>query len=153
VESFKNVWRSGYNYITYRRKTDSWLIQGSQQLLRLIQNLSKKDLLQSQFSHSDVNIYVSTPRSQEVGNVSNLLYIITKQFSPNYFYSRNRHIQFEFRILLQKKIKNVVVELLELLFSIREVSGSNLGPETGYSEVFRGFPQSIQANSGVVPFN
>jgi hypothetical protein len=28
---------------------------------------------------------------------------------------------------------------------------SNLGLETGYSVVFRGFPQSLQANVGIVP--
>jgi hypothetical protein len=30
------------------------------------------------------------------------------------------------------------------------VPSSNIGPETGYPEVFRGFPQSLQANSGIV---
>jgi hypothetical protein len=37
--------------------------------------------------------------------------------------------------------KNVVVEWITLLFRIREVPCSNLGPETGYPERFRGFPQ------------
>jgi hypothetical protein len=39
---------------------------------------------------------------------------------------------------------NVVVEWLMILFSIREVPGSNLGAETGYPEICRGFPQSIK---------
>jgi hypothetical protein len=32
------------------------------------------------------------------------------------------------------KLLNVVVEWLSLLLLIREVSGSNLGPETGYPD-------------------
>jgi hypothetical protein len=31
------------------------------------------------------------------------------------------------------------------------VSGSNLGPDTGYPEFLRGFPQFLQANAGIVP--
>jgi hypothetical protein len=47
--------------------------------------------------------------------------------------------------------RKVVVEWLTLLH-IREVPGSNLGPETGYPEVLRGLPQSLQATkSGTVP--
>jgi hypothetical protein len=41
--------------------------------------------------------------------------------------------------------------VVSTLLRIREVSGSNLGPETGYPEVFRGFPQSFQANAEIVP--
>jgi hypothetical protein len=33
---------------------------------------------------------------------------------------------------------NVVIEMLTLLFHIREVLDSNLGPETGYPEAFVG---------------
>jgi hypothetical protein len=33
----------------------------------------------------------------------------------------------------------VVIEWLKLLLHIQEVPGSNLGPETGYPELFRGF--------------
>jgi hypothetical protein len=35
---------------------------------------------------------------------------------------------------------------------IRAVPGSNLSPESGFlTEVYRGFPQSLQANAGMVP--
>jgi hypothetical protein len=38
------------------------------------------------------------------------------------------------------------------LLRIREVPGSSLRPETGYSDgSFRGFPQSLQANARIVP--
>jgi hypothetical protein len=41
---------------------------------------------------------------------------------------------------------------LTLLSRIREDSGSNLGPETAYPDWgFSWFPQSIQANAGIVP--
>jgi hypothetical protein len=33
----------------------------------------------------------------------------------------------------------------------REVPGSNLGPETSYPKGVHGFPQRLQANSGIVP--
>jgi hypothetical protein len=46
---------------------------------------------------------------------------------------------------------NIVVEWLTLLLRIRDVSGSNLGPETDYSESFSAFPQSVQANAATVP--
>jgi hypothetical protein len=41
-----------------------------------------------------------------------------------------------------------VVECLTLLLRIWEVPGSNLGPETGYPDVFYGCPQSLQENAG-----
>jgi hypothetical protein len=44
-----------------------------------------------------------------------------------------------------------IVELLALLLRIRGVPGSNLGKETGNPEGFRGFPQSLEANVGIVP--
>jgi hypothetical protein len=38
--------------------------------------------------------------------------------------------------------------------AIREVPGTDLGPKTAYPHYgFRGFPQSIQVNAGVVTFN
>jgi hypothetical protein len=40
---------------------------------------------------------------------------------------------------------------LTLLIRVWEVPGSNLGPETCYPEVIRGFPLSLQANAGVMP--
>jgi hypothetical protein len=40
---------------------------------------------------------------------------------------------------------NIVTEWSALLLHIREVPGSNIGPETAYS-----FPQSLQANAGIV---
>jgi hypothetical protein len=47
-----------------------------------------------------------------------------------------------------------MTEWLTLLLRIREVSGSNLGPKTDYLDwYFRGFPQSLQSDSGVVPYN
>jgi hypothetical protein len=46
---------------------------------------------------------------------------------------------------------NVVVERLALLLRTREVPDSNLGPKTGYPEVFRDFLESPQVNSGIVP--
>jgi hypothetical protein len=49
-------------------------------------------------------------------------------------------------------LPNVVVEWLTLLLHICEVPGSNLGQDTGYpTEIFHDFPQSLQANSGIVP--
>jgi hypothetical protein len=47
---------------------------------------------------------------------------------------------------------NVVVEWLTLLRRIQEAPGLNLSPKTGFlTEVFRGFPQFLQVNSGLVP--
>jgi hypothetical protein len=47
---------------------------------------------------------------------------------------------------------NTVVKWLTLLFHIQEVSGSNLGPETGHlDQDFHGFPQSLQANARIEP--
>jgi hypothetical protein len=47
---------------------------------------------------------------------------------------------------------NVAVERLAFLLRIPEVSGSNLGPETDYSDYgFHGFPQSHQAIVRIVP--
>jgi hypothetical protein len=49
------------------------------------------------------------------------------------------------------QLPNVVVKWLTLLLRIRDFSGSNLGPETGFPDWdFRGFPQSLQANAGIV---
>jgi hypothetical protein len=48
-------------------------------------------------------------------------------------------------------VPKVVVKWLTLLLRIGEVPGSNLGQETGYPEGSRGFPQSLQANAGIVP--
>jgi hypothetical protein len=46
----------------------------------------------------------------------------------------------------------VVVEWLAHLLRNWEESGSNLGPESGYPEWgLYGFPQSLQANAGMVP--
>jgi hypothetical protein len=36
---------------------------------------------------------------------------------------------------------------------IRKVPGSNLGPDTGYPEVFRCYSQSIHINAGIIPEN
>jgi hypothetical protein len=38
-----------------------------------------------------------------------------------------------------------------VLIRIREVPGCNLGLETGYSNVFRGFPQALHSNARIVP--
>jgi hypothetical protein len=49
---------------------------------------------------------------------------------------------------------NVVVEWLTLMLRTLDVPGSNLAPETGYRvRVFCNFPQSLQANVGLVPLN
>jgi hypothetical protein len=46
-----------------------------------------------------------------------------------------------------------VIKLLALLLHIWEVSGSDLGPETGYPDCnFNGFPQSVHANAGTAPY-
>jgi hypothetical protein len=37
--------------------------------------------------------------------------------------------------------------------SFSGVPSSDIGPETGYPEFFRGFPQSLQANPGIVRKN
>jgi hypothetical protein len=39
------------------------------------------------------------------------------------------------------------------LLRILEVQGLTIGSETGYSEDFRGLPQSVQANIGIVTYN
>jgi hypothetical protein len=38
-----------------------------------------------------------------------------------------------------------------ILLRIREVPGLNLGAKTGYTDCFRGFSQSLQANDEIVP--
>jgi hypothetical protein len=43
---------------------------------------------------------------------------------------------------------NAVVESLTLLFRIREVLGSKLGPETGYPEIPLGFHQGDRPDDG-----
>jgi hypothetical protein len=43
---------------------------------------------------------------------------------------------------------NVEAKWLAHLLRIREISGSNLDPETGYPEDFRGFLQSLHENAG-----
>jgi hypothetical protein len=48
-------------------------------------------------------------------------------------------------------VPNVIVEWLTHLLLLLKVPGTNLRPETGYPESFRGFPQAPQANAGVVP--
>jgi hypothetical protein len=55
--------------------------------------------------------------------------------------------------LLRAAILDVVVELLTLLLHVREIPGSNLGPEIVNPEGFRGFPQSLQAYAMIVPYN
>jgi hypothetical protein len=49
--------------------------------------------------------------------------------------------------------RNVAVNRLTLQLRIREISGSNLGAETGYPEDFHGFPQSFKVNVRAVPPN
>jgi hypothetical protein len=53
--------------------------------------------------------------------------------------------------VLCSNFSNVTGEWFTLLLGLREVSGSNLGAETGYSNVFRCISQSLQANAAVVP--
>jgi hypothetical protein len=43
------------------------------------------------------------------------------------------------------------LKLTQAVTFIREVSGSNLGRDIDYPEVFPGCPQSIQANAGILP--
>jgi hypothetical protein len=45
---------------------------------------------------------------------------------------------------------NASAEWLAVLLHVWEVLGSNLGPETGYPEVFGDFPQSLQVDAGTV---
>jgi hypothetical protein len=53
--------------------------------------------------------------------------------------------------MYHKYLPNVAVQWLTLLHRIREISGSNLGLETGYPDWgLRGYPQSFQANAGIV---
>jgi hypothetical protein len=60
--------------------------------------------------------------------------------------------QTKLELLLQNiHISKVVIEWLILLLRIREVPGSNLGPEAEFSEVFRGFSRSLRANCGIAP--
>jgi hypothetical protein len=46
-------------------------------------------------------------------------------------------------------VPNIMIDWLALLLHILEVMGSNLGLLTGYPS--RGVPQSLQANSVIVP--
>jgi hypothetical protein len=56
-------------------------------------------------------------------------------------------MELEGRILL-----NVVVKWLIFLHHIREVPGSNLGPETGYPDLsFSWFASVLRTNAGMVP--
>jgi hypothetical protein len=50
-------------------------------------------------------------------------------------------------------MSKVVAERLALQPYIREVPNSNLVPGTGSPEVYRGYTESLQANSAVVPQN
>jgi hypothetical protein len=50
--------------------------------------------------------------------------------------------------LTRRKITEQVRLEITLSACIREVPGSNLGRDTDYPEVFRGFPKSVQANTG-----
>jgi hypothetical protein len=43
---------------------------------------------------------------------------------------------------------NIEAEWLAYLLRIREISGSNLGPDTAYLEDLSSFPQSLHANAG-----
>jgi hypothetical protein len=44
--------------------------------------------------------------------------------------------------------------VIALVLRTRQVPVSSVGPETGYPGWgFRGFPQSLQANAGIVPSN
>jgi hypothetical protein len=45
----------------------------------------------------------------------------------------------------------VAVEWLAFHFLIKDVRSSNLDLETSYPNFFRSFPQSLQANSEIVP--
>jgi hypothetical protein len=48
-------------------------------------------------------------------------------------------------------LPNVFVEWFTLLLRIQEAPGSNLGPETGYTDWgFRELPQSLPVNAGIV---
>jgi hypothetical protein len=47
-----------------------------------------------------------------------------------------------------RAIPNIVAEWLALQFHIQEVLGSNLHPQTGYSDRNFSFPQSLQAKPG-----
>lgn len=54
-------------------------------------------------------------------------------------------------IHFNNEASSVSIEWLALVRRIQEVCGSNLGAETAYSEFLRGFPPSLQVNSGIVP--
>jgi hypothetical protein len=49
--------------------------------------------------------------------------------------------------------QNVVTVWLTLFLRIREFPYSSIGPEAGSPERFRGFPQVLQANVGIVAYN
>jgi hypothetical protein len=67
------------------------------------------------------------------------------------FINNDNHNSFYGAVLTKDVTTKVVVEWLTLLLRIREVPASNLDLETGYSDwVFRGFPQPLQANIGIV---
>jgi hypothetical protein len=48
--------------------------------------------------------------------------------------------------------RTVVAECLTLLLHIRGVSGLDLGLETAYPDRISWFPQSLEANAGIVPY-
>jgi hypothetical protein len=47
----------------------------------------------------------------------------------------------------------VAVEKLIIILFSREMSGLNLSPQTGYPEIFGGFPELHQAGAGKLPYN
>jgi hypothetical protein len=50
-----------------------------------------------------------------------------------------------------KSTQTFSVDRLALLIPIREVQGTNLGPYTGYLDVFVDVIQFLNANTGTVP--
>lgn len=47
--------------------------------------------------------------------------------------------------------ESIVFDFLTILLLIREIRGSNLGPDTGCPDRFCDFLQSLQENIGIVP--
>jgi hypothetical protein len=78
--------------------------------------------------------------------------LVTLPYSFIFSTLLNFSLSFSFSLLFFRVSPTVAVEWLILLLHVREILGSNLGPETGSSRRgFLGFPQSFHSNTGIVP--
>jgi hypothetical protein len=75
-------------------------------------------------------------------------FVITNSLQTNADYRLQLFLSRQFKFVIPP---NVMVEWLNFQLPVRKVPGPNIGPKTGYSVDFRGFPPSLHANSGIAP--